>query len=266
MKKLGIQFGGFSVMNAGQKSSTINALPQLVANSTTGKFAITSVVSKALAIAVGENIMFINNSQRIEELIQQRASDVVAYATEAGYDIDSTEGQRQIVDDLTVYAIAKGLPKYDDKGNPIMASLRFTKEDKEKFIVEHANEILASNRDALIARNGGEDADDETLISLISVDDVESPKYHDSEGSKTATTGTATGIGCPLNFTDTAIWNKLKADLGDAKTKKNRVFNVLLENPIKCEYKSGNGLVEYLAYPIEFVEDVDPIIRGEKSE
>ena len=36
--KTGIKFGGFSVMNAGQKSSTINALPQLIANSTQGKF------------------------------------------------------------------------------------------------------------------------------------------------------------------------------------------------------------------------------------
>lgn len=260
--KTGIKFGGFSVMNAGQKSSTINALPQLIANSTQGKFMITSVVSKALNIAVGENVMFINNAQTIEQLIQNKADDVVAYANENGIDINTVEGQRQLLEDLTVYAIAKGLKKYDDKGNPIMASVRYTKEDKEKFIAEHGKEILDANRDALIERNGGVDADDDTLISLITADDVESPKYHDAEGSKTATTGTATGVGCPLNFTDTAIWNKLKADLGENKTKKNRVFNVLLDTPIQCEYRGES----YVAYPIEFVEDNDPIVRGEKSE
>lgn len=260
--KTGIKFGGFSVVNAGQKSSTINALPQLTANSTQGKFMVTSPVSKALNIAVGENIMFINNASTIEQLIQNRADEIIAYASENNIDINSVDGQRQLLEDLTVYAIAKGLPKYDDKGNPIMASVRYTKEDKEKFIAEHGAEIVAANRDTLIERNGGVDADDSTLLSLVTVDDVESPKYHDCEGSKTATSGTSTGVGCPLNFTDTAIWNKLKSDLGENKNKKNRVFNVLLDTPIQCEYRGSS----YVAYPIEFVEDNDPIVRGEKSE
>ena len=50
--------------------------------------------------------------------------------------------------------------------------------------------------------------------------------------------------------------------MGENKTKKNRVFNVLLDTPIQCEYRGES----YVAYPIEFVEDNDPIVRGEKSE
>ena len=52
---------GFTAVQAGQKSSTVNAEPRLIANSTPGKFMITSPVSKALGVAVGENIQFLNN-------------------------------------------------------------------------------------------------------------------------------------------------------------------------------------------------------------
>ena len=263
--KTGIKFTIQAVV-AGQKSSTINAEPQLIANSTAGKFMVTSPVSKALGVAPGENIMFLNNIDAVEQAIQQRVPDVVAYANENGIDIDSAEGQATLLATFSQWFIAKGVLKYDSKGEAIMASARFTKEDKEKFLKEHGVEIAAANHNALVERNGGVDATDEELAQLLTVDDVESPKYHDAEGSRTATTGSATGVGCPLNFTDTAIWNKLKADLGDNKTKKNRIYSVLLEEPETVPYKMGNSTVDVTAYPIEFVEDVDPIVRGEKGE
>ena len=54
----GIKFG-INAIQAGQKSSLLNATPQLIVKSTPGQFTITSPVSKALAIAVGENVMFL---------------------------------------------------------------------------------------------------------------------------------------------------------------------------------------------------------------
>ena len=125
--KLGnkIQFG-VQAIQAGQKSSTVMAAPQLIANSTTGKFVITSPVSKALNIAVGENIMFLNNIAGVEAAIQQRVSDVVDYCNENGIDIDTREGVDKLLSVFTQWYIAKGVKLYDSKGNPVMDSERYT--------------------------------------------------------------------------------------------------------------------------------------------
>lgn len=264
--KLGnkMQFG-FTAIQAGQKSATVNAEPRLIANSTAGKFVITAPVSKAMNIAVGESVMFLNNIANVEAAIQQRVEDVVNWAEENGIDLNTHEGQDTAIKELTVWAIAKGVLKYDSKGNPIMASIRYTEEDKKKFISENVASLVAANREALVERNGGVDADDETLASLITIDDIESPKYHASTGAKTATTGTATGVGCQLNFTDTAIWNALKGDLGDNKEKKNRVYAVNLDEAFTTQVPNGKENVEVTAYPIEFLADEDPIVRVAKA-
>ena len=121
---------GVQAVQAGQKSSTVNAAPQLIANSTSGKFVITSPVSKALNIAVGENVMFLNNIAGVEAAIQQRVDDVVNYATENGIDINTREGEEQLLAVFTQWYIAKGVKQYDSKGNPVMASERYTQADK----------------------------------------------------------------------------------------------------------------------------------------
>lgn len=264
--KLGnkVQFG-FNAIQAGQKSSTVNAEPRLIANSTSGKFVITAPVSKAMGVAVGENIMFLNNISNVEAAISQRVEDIVNWANENGIDLNTREGQDAALQAFTVWAIAKGVAQYDSKGNPVMASERYSKEDKQKYIDAHAAEILAENREVLIERNGGEDADDDTLIALISVDDIETPKYHSYTGSKTATTAAATGVGCQLNFTDTSIWNSMKSDLGDAKEKKNRIYSVLLDEGFTTQVNNGKENVEITAYPLEFVADEDPIVREKKA-
>ena len=255
---------GVQAVQAGQKSSTVNAAPQLIANSTSGKFVITSPVSKALNIAVGENVMFLNNIAGVEAAIQQRVDDVVNYATENGIDINTREGEEQLLAAFTQWYIAKGVKQYDSKGNPVMASERYTKEDKAKYLAEHAMEIVDANRDALVAEFG--EMSDEELAEKLTVDMVEAPKFHACSGSKTATTASATGVGCQLNFTDTAIWGALKADLGDLATKKNRVYNVLLDEVQKVDFNNGKENVTIDIYPIEFVEDTDPIVRATKGE
>lgn len=264
--KLGnkVQFGVQAVI-AGQKSAVLNAMPQLIANSTAGKFTATGPVSKALDVAVGQNIMFFNNITSIENAIAQRLEDLVEFANEKGLDLDTREGQEAVLKEFTQWFIAKGEATYDDKGNPILAAQRFTKDEKLAFIEKHKAEILANNREALVERAGDENATDEELMALITVDDIESPKYHVHSGSKTATTSNATGVGCQLGFTDTAIWNALKADLAeDAKTKVNRVFKVNLDEATKVQFSNGYQIVDVMAYPIEFVEDAAPVRRGEE--
>lgn len=255
---------GVQAVQAGQKSSTVNAAPQLIANSTSGKFVITSPVSKALNVAVGENVMFLNNIQGVEAAIQARVEDVVNYAAEKGIDINTREGEEQLLAAFTQWFIAKGVKQYDSKGNPIMASERYTKDDKAKYLDEHKMEIVNENRDALVAQFG--EMSDEELAENLTIDMVEAPKFHACSGSKTATTASATGVGCQLNFTDTAIWGALKADLGDLATKKNRIYNVLLDEVQKVDFNNGKENVTIDIYPIEFVEDTDPIVRATKAE
>lgn len=266
MKTMKMSFG-FNSVQAGQKSATINAEPRLLANSTAGKFSLTAPVTKAMGIAVGENVMFLNNIADVEAAIANPTEDLVNWAAENGLDLTTKDGQDAAMRELTVWAIAKGVPMYDSKGNPVMAKERYTKEDKERFIEANADVILAENRQALIELNGGEDADDETLKALITVDNVAVPEYHASTGSKTATTGTATGIGCQLNFTDTAIWNAMKKDIPvEERTKKNRIFEVKLDEGFKTVVDDGTrDGVEVMAYPVEFLKDEEPIERGAKK-
>ena len=56
---------GFSAVVAGQKTSGNNE-PQLIVNSTKGKFTVTSPVTRAMGVAVGEYIQFVNNIAQIE--------------------------------------------------------------------------------------------------------------------------------------------------------------------------------------------------------
>lgn len=262
MKTRNVSFGVQAIV-AGQKSSTVNAAPQLIANSTTGKFTVTSPVSKAMGVSVGENIMFLNNLAGVENAIAQRLDDIVAFANEKGLDLDSREGVEAVLKEFTQWFIAKGQPTFDAKGNPIMASLRYTKEEKLDYIKAHGAEILAANRDALIERVGDANASDEELIAAISVDDIESPKYHVHSGSKTSSTSTATGIGCQLSFTDTSIWKSLKEDLGDDATTKNRIFTVDIDGAQTVKYFNGKDNVDVVIFPIDFDKDVAPMRRDE---
>lgn len=263
MKTFGKLNFGVQAIQAGQKTTTVNAEPQLIANSTVGKFVITSPVSKALNIAVGENVMFLNNIEGVERAIQSRNKDIVAYAAESGFNLDTKDGEDALRDDLTQWFIAKGVPQYDSKGNPLMATERYSKEDKAKYLAEHAMEIVAENREALVEQFG--EMSDEDLAERLTVDMVESPKYHAASGSKTATTASTTGVGCQLIFTDSSIWATLKKDLGAEADKKNRIFNVLVSEMQTADYNNGKEVVKINMLPIEFKEDVTPIQRVKKA-
>lgn len=253
-----------NAVQAGQKSSTVNAEPRLIANSTPGKFQITSAVSKALGIAVGENVEFFNNIDGLEKLANTPNADVRAFCEEQGINIDTVEGKREFVEACTVWYIARGHQEFTPNGKPIMVAVRCTKEDKLEAIKANGAQFIQDEafRAKLIERIGDENASDEELIAAIEVDDVESPKVPSFTGSKTATTGTATGVGCPLNFTDTSIWNAMKANLGDNKDKKNRIYAVLLDQPMQVVVNDGAKEVTVDAYPLDYVEDVDPIVRN----
>lgn len=264
----GLKFG-INAIQAGQKSALLNATPQLIVKSTQGQFTITSPVSKALAIAVGENVMFLNNLAGIEAMIQARPDELVNYCNENGWDIETREGQDALIKDQLTYYIAKGVLMYKRNGDPILGTVRITKEDKAAYIAEHGVELIAElseeERAKLAAAKGLEGADNETLAAALTPEDVPSPTFHAASGSKTAATANATGIGLQLNFTDTAIWDSLKSDLED-KTSKNRYFNVKLDEAEEVVFNNGKEEVKVLAYPLEFDADKDPMVRGAKKD
>ena len=66
---------GFSAVVAGQKTSGNNE-PQLIVNSTKGKFTVTSPVTRAMGVAVGEYIQFVNNISQIEAAINEGGDDI----------------------------------------------------------------------------------------------------------------------------------------------------------------------------------------------
>ena len=269
--KLGIKFNVNAVL-AGQKSSLMNATPQLIAKSTSGQFTITSPVSKALAIAAGENVMFLNNIAGIEALIQSQPDELVNYCNENGWDINTPEGQEALIKDQTVWYIAKGVALFKRSGEPLLSTIRVTKEEKLAQIAEHGVEMIAAmseeDKAAFAAAKGLEGADDEALAAALTPEDIPSPTCPAAAGSKTAATAQATGIGLQLNFTDTAIWDALKADLGSSDEKKavNRIFDVKLEEAEEAEYNNGMENVKINIYPLEFVMDKAPMVRGTKEE
>ena len=264
MKTFGKLNFGIQAVQAGQKTSTVNAEPQLIVNSTVGKFVVTAPVSKALNIAVGENIMFLNNIAGVEAAVQAKGEDIRALAAENNIDIDTKDGEDALVAMLTQWYIAKGVLMYKSNGEPVMATERFTKEDKAKYLAEHAMEIVAANRDALVEQFG--EMSDEELASKLTVDMVESPKFHAASGSKTATSASTTGVGCQLVFTDSSIWSSLKKDLGDEAPRMNRIYDVLINEAQKAEFNNGKENVEITVLPIVFKEDVAPIVRTKKAE
>lgn len=256
-------FFNASVISSGQKSSVVNATPQLIANSTGGKFTVTSPVSKALGIAVGENIMFLDDFAEVEKAIQNNDERVVEFAQENGIDLTTRDGINAVIAGMGHFYIAKGIFKRDKTGAQMMTQVRMTQEDKKKYILQNKEALVEANRDALIERNNGQDADVDTLVALIGIDEVTYPQVPLAEGSKTSTTSNSTGVGCTLGFTDNAIWQRMKNDMADEdKKKKNRIYDVLLDNPIEGEFNDGFENIKITYYPLIYKEDKDIIVRG----
>lgn len=253
MEKL--SFNGFSALQSGQKRTTVAADPMLIASATYGKFTITAPVTKKLNLTVGDYVLFLDNRPEIEDAIGKKLPALIEYATNNGIDLNTVEGIDSVISKFRKFAIAKGVLKYDGKGNPVMVSARMPKEEKEKYLFEHIDEIVSDNRKELLELIGRPDATDDELKGIVTIDMIEGEKVQACIGSKTMSMNNVTGIGCQLNFSDSNIWNLLKNDLGDEKSENNRVFDVDLEHGVPTQVSNGKEMVEVIAYPISFKED-----------
>lgn len=265
--KKGLSFG-MGIVNAGQRA--VSEEPELVVVSTPGSFRMTAQVSKALGIAHGEYVMFINNCANIDNAIINKVPEVVAFCEEQGLDIESPEAAMAIHAEFDVWALAKGIAELDKNGNPCITRIRMTKNDKVKYVNAHFEETLegalaSSNEElkAALTREGiTEDEQKELLISCIQGDEVVKVK-----GSKCANTAALSGIGVILNFTDSNVWKQLKGNMTDEEaTSKNRVYTVDIDNLQEAVVNNGyKDTVVKIAMLTEY-KDEEPVRIGKKGE
>lgn len=265
--KKGLSFG-MGIVNAGQRA--VSEEPELVVVSTPGSFRMTAQVSKALNIAHGEYVMFINNCANIDNAIINKVPEVVAFCEEQGLDIESPEAAMAVHAEFDIWALAKGIAELDKNGNPCTARVRMTKNDKIKYVNNYFQETLAgalssSNEElkAALSREGiTEDEQKELLVSCIQGDEVAKIK-----GSKCANTAALSGIGVTLNFTDSNVWKQLKADMTDEEaTSKNRVYTVDIDNLQEAVVNNGHkDIVVKIAILTDY-KDEEPIRIGKKAE
>lgn len=263
--KKGLSFG-MGIVNAGQRAA--NDEPELVVSSTPGSFRITSIVSKALGVAHGEYIMFVNNRANIDFAIINKAPEIVAFCEEAGLDITSPEAAAAIHAECDVWGIAKGIPEYDKNGNVRMTREKMVAKAKIEYVNNNFEETLASalasdNEElkAALTREGiSEEEQKAILVEGIQGDEIQKVK-----GSKCANTASLSGIGVTLNFTDSNVWNQLKEDMDTEKAKStNRVFSIDIEDLQEAVVNDGYKDVVVKVALLSEYKDVKPVRIGKK--
>ena len=267
MKLGNVSFGldSLNVVASGVKTSTVSNEPQLVALSTKGGFAITPAVSKALNLASGDNIMFVNNSSWAENEVAQRTDQVVAIAQENGLDLDNPVDAQAIVTALTKWFIGKAYSKKTKTGKDVMSPVRLSAEEKAELLKSQLPDIVANNREALIEQFGlASDASDEEIASHVTVDNIATPEAPAYVGAKLASNGDVPGVGLKLSFSDTSTWEQMKSDLED-KTAVKRVFDIDLKGRVVVKLNNGYEDVDVTLYPVGDYTDEKPVRVGKKS-
>lgn len=241
---------GFSVVNAGQRNLAVE--PQLVAVSTQGSFRITPPVSRALGIQNGEYIMFINNISGIDSIINdavagidnEYTSKVVEFCKENELELGSAEAAIAIHKEFDEWRIAKSYVEKDSHGIAKTTTERLAEKDKKRYATAYFEQMLEQimtdtsdkTEEARVALSREDITKDEQISILAQfVEPRPLPKY---SGSKVANPAGLTGVGTPLTFTDTNVWNQLKADMEDAE-KYSRVFDIDVDNIVPTEVFDG---------------------------
>lgn len=264
--KKGLAFG-FSTVNAGQRQ--VAHEPQVIATSTEGGFRITPVISSLLGLQHGDYAMFLNNVEQINAAIRDKEETVVAFCEEQGLDIESPEAAAAVHAAFDMWGLAKGIKEYDTKGNVKVSTERLTKNDRIKFVNANFDEMLTAAIEsapedvvAVLTREGvTREEQVEVLCPFVKAREL--PKFR---GSKVANPAQLTGTGTTLNFTDSNVWNQLKADLGDEATKFNRIYDVDVKEVIEMPVSNGYEDVMVKFVVLGDYTDKAPARIGEKTE
>ena len=279
MKTFGNLNFGVTVVNAGQRQVVTE--PQIIFTSTPGGIRITPQVSKFLGIQHGDYVMFINTVAMIDAAINEAimnptnedVAPIIQFCQANGLDVADPAARLAIHKEFDEWYIAKGIQEFDAKGNVKTIKERLTKEEKTVYVKEHIDDlrqsVLGSNNEEMIASISRPDITEDELVAVLSklVSGQEVPSF---AGSKCANSAKMMGVGTTLNFTDSAVWSTIKADLGDTASKKNRVYNINLEQAEKIKVNNGYEEVEITVLPFIGTEcapavDEDPIVRNAKD-
>lgn len=255
---------GFGVVKSGQRN--VSYEPELIALSSPGMFKITPQVSKALGVANGDYVMFINNRDAIDAAIREKDETIVAFCNENGLDLSEPATLIAIHKEFDAWAIAKGVVAKTDKGLVQKTTERLSKQQKEAFVAANFDDFLAQAmgsqdeelKDALSADGITKDQQVEILGTLVTPAEVD--KYL---GSKVANSSDMIGSGVILTFTDSNVWNEMKADLSkDDKKLVNRTYPIDLDEIGTTEIFDGyeNVKIHYLPLGKDY-KDVAPIVR-----
>lgn len=280
MKTFGnLNFGTVSIVNAGQRQTSVE--PQLIFTSTPGGIRITPPVSKFLGIQHGDYVMFINTVAMVDAAINEAIMNpsnadiavIINFCEANGLDINDPATRMALHKEFDEWYIAKGIQEYDSKGNVKTIKERLSKEDKLNYVKSNLAElkqsVLGSNNEELIATITRPDITEEELINaLMSV--VSGQTVPSFAGSKCANAAKMMGVGTTLNFTDSAVWSTIKSDLGADASKKNRIYNINLEQAEKIEVNNGFENITITVLPFIGTEcapavDENPIVREKKA-
>lgn len=250
---------GFSAVQIGQRNQVVE--PQCVAVSTEGNFRITAPVSRALNVAHGDYIMFLNNIAALDYAIANKDASLVEFCQENNLEFGSVEAAIAIHQEFDMWAIAKGIVEYDAKGTPKSVTERLSKKDKLKFATHHFDAMLQSALEEgdeevreVLSRDGiTKDEQIEILTEFVIPRELD--KY---KGSKVNNPAGLSGVGVSLNFTDSNVWKQLKHDLGSEANKLNRIFDVDIENLQEITLNNGYEDVTVKAIVLGQYTDKEP--------
>lgn len=250
---MGLQFTMSAVNN--KRVVATNNEPTLVANSTKAKFSLTGMVSRIMGLMPGDYVQFISNIASIDNAIVGRSPEIVEWCEQNNFEFGTEQARTALIKEFGEYAICKGVALFDEKGVQKTTPVRMTDKQKRVAFEMDKEEIVAK-----IAAELGKNPED------VTVDDWKptTPLY---AGAKTATTSNLTGVGLPLGFSDTNMWNELKEDLGEAAEEINRVFEVNLQEPFEVEVENGkkDGVEVVKAYPFTYRSDEEPLRSTKKN-
>lgn len=260
----GLAFG-FSAVNAGQRNVTTD--PELIVVSTEGSFRVTSPVSRVLGLNHGGYIMFVTNVDNIDAAIRNEDDSIVQFCKDNGLELGSAEASIAIHKELDMWGIAKGIAELDSKGNARTITERLSKADKEKFVLRDFDSFLEQalegapqeTIDAL--SRDGITKEEQVDILVDFVQPRELPKF---KGSKLASPANIQGA-VNLTFTDSNVWNQLKADLGEDATSLNRIFEIDVEAIQKVAVNNGYEDIECDVLVLGASADKAPARAGSKE-
>ena len=257
---------GMSVVNAGQRA--VSEEPELIVTSTNGGFRLSSSVTRAMGVGHTDYVMFIKNVDEVQEAINNQIPEFVEFCNEQGLDPISAAAATAFHKAFDMWAIAKGLPCYDKHGNAVTVRERMTSNDKKKILENKFEEILASamasdNEELKAALSvEGITVDEQKEILIQGMQGELTQKFM---GSKCANTSGMLGAGTIVNFTDSNVWMRLKADLGEEAEKWNRKYSIDLEETIAVPVFNGKETVNVKAFVLGDYKDEKPASNNKKN-